>query len=70
MVNNGVEYGDMQLIAEVYDVLKHVLGMFAEWKKSELESYLIEITEKIFRKKDDETGEYVVDYGMDHPRSC
>jgi 6-phosphogluconate dehydrogenase len=73
MVHNGVEYGDMQLIAEVYDVLKHILGMgneeiadlFAEWNKCELESYLIEITEKIFRKKDDETGEYVVDYVLD-----
>ena len=73
MVHNGVEYGDMQLIAEVYDVLKQVLGMnndeigdlFASWNKTELESYLIEITEKVFRKKDDETGGYVVDYVLD-----
>ena len=73
MVHNGIEYGDMQLIAEVYDVLKNMLGMsndkmadlFAEWNKSELESYLIEITEKVVRKKDDETGGYVVDYILD-----
>jgi 6-phosphogluconate dehydrogenase len=74
MVHNGIEYGDMQLIAEVYDVLKQVLGMgndeiadlFAEWNKTELNSYLIEITEKVFRKKDTETGVgHVVDYVLD-----
>ena len=73
MVHNGIEYGDMQLIAEVYDVLKTVLGMsndemadlFAEWNKTELDSYLIEITEKVLRKKDSETGEYIVDYILD-----
>jgi 6-phosphogluconate dehydrogenase len=73
MVHNGIEYGDMQLIAEVYDVLKHVLGMnneeiadlFAEWNKTELESYLIEITEKIFRKKDDKGDGYIVDKVLD-----
>lgn len=62
----------MQLIAEVYDVLKHVLGMnndeiadlFAEWNKGELQSYLIEITEKIFRKKEDD-GSYTVDTILD-----
>jgi 6-phosphogluconate dehydrogenase len=73
MVHNGVEYGDMQLIAEVYDVLKTVLGMgneeiadlFLEWNKGELNSYLIEITEKILRKKDDKTDGYIVDYVLD-----
>eukprot|EP00523_Entomoneis_sp_CCMP467_P002475 CAMPEP_0168759430 /NCGR_PEP_ID=MMETSP0724-20121128/22218_1 /TAXON_ID=265536 /ORGANISM="Amphiprora sp., Strain CCMP467" /LENGTH=1043 /DNA_ID=CAMNT_0008808351 /DNA_START=59 /DNA_END=3190 /DNA_ORIENTATION=+ len=74
MVHNGIEYGDMQLIAEVYDVLKNVLNMtneemadlFDEWNKTELESYLIEITAKILRKKDDLTDEgYVVDKILD-----
>ena len=75
MVHNGIEYGDMQLIAEVYDVLKQVLGMsneemadlFDEWNKNtELSSYLIEITASILRKKDDITGiGYVVDYILD-----
>jgi 6-phosphogluconate dehydrogenase len=73
-VHNGIEYGDMQLIAEVYDVLKTILGMsndemadiFDEWNKTELESYLIEITAAVLRKKDDETGQgHVVDYIMD-----
>ncbi len=74
MVHNGIEYGDMQLIAEVYDVLKNVLNMsndemadvFDEWNTGELSSYLIEITAKILRKKDDLSGEgYVVDYILD-----
>lgn len=74
MVHNGIEYGDMQLIAEVYDILKTVVGLnneemadlFDEWNKSELESYLIEITSSILRKKDDVSGEgYVVDYILD-----
>lgn len=74
MVHNGVEYGDMQLIAEVYDVCKNILGMsnsemadlFEEWNKTELESYLIEITYKVLRRKDDQgkPGE-VVDYVLD-----
>jgi 6-phosphogluconate dehydrogenase len=61
MVHNGIEYGDMQLIGEVYDIMKNVLKMtddematiFEEWNKTELESYLIEITSKILAKKDD-----------------
>jgi 6-phosphogluconate dehydrogenase len=73
MVHNGIEYGDMQLIAEVYDVMKSILGMgndeiadqFAEWNKTELDSYLIEITEKCLRKRDDKTGGYVVDFILD-----
>jgi 6-phosphogluconate dehydrogenase len=73
MVHNGIEYGEMQLIAEAYDILKNALSMqneeiadlFDEWNKSELSSYLIEVTAKILRKKD-ETGEgYVVDYIVD-----
>ena len=74
MVHNGIEYGDMQLIAEVYDIMKNVLklsneemaNIFDEWNKTELESYLIEITAKILSKKDDVTSEgYVVDYILD-----
>ena len=74
MVHNGIEYGDMQLIGEVYDVLKQVCGMsneemaklFATWNTTELDSYLIEITSKILGKKDDVTSEgYVVDYVLD-----
>ncbi|NKE04998.1 MULTISPECIES: NADP-dependent phosphogluconate dehydrogenase [Mesobacillus] len=73
MVHNGIEYGDMQLISESYFMLKHVLGLnadelhevFAEWNKGELDSYLIEITADIFTKKDDETGEPLVDMILD-----
>src|SRR5260221_11861771 len=74
MVHNGIEYGDMQLIAESYDILKRVLGLsnaeladtFTEWNKGELNSFLIEITAMIFRKKDDQgqSGE-LVDYIVD-----
>lgn len=74
MIHNGIEYGDMQLIAEVYDCLKRVVGMnnvdmsrqFARWNDGELSSYLIEITAKILAKEDDITGKgYVVDYVLD-----
>lgn len=74
MVHNGIEYADMQLIAEVYDVLKKIVGLsndeiaakFESWNKGPLESYLIEITAKIFAKKDDVTGEgHVIDYILD-----
>ncbi|RDI41231.1 NADP-dependent phosphogluconate dehydrogenase [Falsibacillus pallidus] len=73
MVHNGIEYGDMQLIAESYFLLKNVLGLsadelhevFAEWNKGELDSYLIEITADIFTKKDDETGKPMVDVILD-----
>ncbi len=72
MVHNGIEYGDMQLICEVYDVMRRGLGMsndamrevFAEWNGGELESYLIEITRDILGTKDD-SGEYVVDKILD-----
>lgn len=60
MVHNGIEYGDMQLICEAYDLLHHGVGIsleqlakdFDEWNRGALNSYLIEITEEIFRKKD------------------
>src|SRR6266436_9117598 len=73
MVHNGIEYGDMQLICEAYAILKDVIGMeakqlaeiFTEWNKGELDSYLIEITSKIFRKIDPETGKPLVDVILD-----
>jgi len=74
MVHNGIEYADMQLIAEVYDVLKKIVGMsnedaaakFNSWNKGVLSSYLIEITAQILEKPDDVTGEgYVLDYILD-----
>lgn len=73
MVHNGIEYGDMQLISEVYFLLKHVVGLsaeelhevFAEWNKGELDSYLIEITADIFKKYDEETGKPMVDVILD-----
>jgi 6-phosphogluconate dehydrogenase len=73
MVHNGIEYGDMQLIAEAYDVLKRGLGLsnerlhevFSDWNHGELESYLIEITADIFTKTDPENGQAVVDLILD-----
>ena len=73
MVHNGIEYGDMQLISEAYFILKHALGLstdelaevFTEWNKGELDSYLIEITADIFKKKDEETGKPLVDVILD-----
>src|ERR1041385_4060507 len=72
MVHNGIEYGDMQLICEAYDLMSRGLGMtademhkvFAEWNKSELDSYLIEITRDILAKKDDD-GQPLVDKILD-----
>jgi 6-phosphogluconate dehydrogenase len=72
MVHNGIEYGDMQLIGEVYDLMKRGLGMsnpqmhdvFAEWNLGELDSYLIEITRDILAYKD-EAGQYVIDLILD-----
>ena len=72
MVHNGIEYGDIQLICECYQIMKDVLGMtneemhetFAEWKKGDLDSYLVEITRDILAKKD-EDGRYVLDYILD-----
>ena len=73
MVHNGIEYGDMQLICEAYAIMNDVLGMeapelaetFTEWNKGELDSYLIEITSQIFRKKDPETGKPLIDVILD-----
>ncbi len=73
MVHNGIEYGDMQLIAEAYALLKGVAGLsndeladtFADWKTGELDSFLIEITAQVFRKRDAETGGYLVDAILD-----
>ncbi|MBQ8919748.1 MAG: NADP-dependent phosphogluconate dehydrogenase [Acidaminococcaceae bacterium] len=73
MVHNGIEYADMQLIADVYTIMRHVLGMEAgemadvwdEWNKGELSSYLVEITANILRKKDAETGKPMVDVILD-----
>jgi len=72
MVHNGIEYGDIQLISEAYDLLKHGLGLtadelhgvFAAWNTGELDSYLIEITGDIFAKKD-EDGAPLVDKILD-----
>ncbi len=72
MVHNGIEYGDMQLICEAYQLLEKGLGLsadelagiFAEWNKGELDSFLIEITAKIFAKKDDD-GKPMVDKILD-----
>ncbi len=72
MVHNGIEYGDMQLIAEVYQIMRDVLNMtademaevFAKWNEGKLESYLIEITRDILRVKD-EDGQPLVDKILD-----
>ena len=72
MVHNGIEYGDMQLICEAYQIMKDVLGMsndemhktFKEWNEGELSSYLIEITADILKYKD-EDGTYLVDNILD-----
>src|SRR5512135_1572411 len=69
MVHNGIEYGDMQLIAEIYDLLHRGLGLsarelhdiFSEWNGGKLRSYLIQITAAIFSKIDPETGQPLVD---------
>lgn len=74
MVHNGIEYGDMQLIAEAYDLLKNVAGLngeqlhevFAEWNTTdELNSFLIEITANIFKFTDPETKQPLVEVIMD-----
>ena len=73
MVHNGIEYGDMQLIAEAYSFMKLALGMshaemhdtFAEWNRGELDSYLIEITTDILAKSDPETGAPMVEVILD-----
>lgn len=73
MVHNGIEYGDMQLIAEIYDLLQRGLGIqpaelaqiFSAWNQGVLRSYLVEITAAIFEKIDDETGRPLVNLILD-----
>jgi len=73
MVHNGIEYGDMQLIAEIYDLLHRGAGIsneelaeiFAEWNEHDLQSYLIEITSKILWRLDEETGGSLLDLILD-----
>ena len=68
MVHNGIEYGDMQLICETYDIMRNILAfdndklaeIFGQWNKGQLDSYLIEITAEIFKQKEDD-GRYTVD---------
>ncbi|MBX3091213.1 MAG: NADP-dependent phosphogluconate dehydrogenase [Cryobacterium sp.] len=73
MIHNGIEYADMQLIAEAYDLIRHGTGktpaeiadIFAEWNSGELESYLIEITSEVLRQTDAKTGKPLVDVILD-----
>jgi len=77
MIHNGIEYADMQLIAEAYDLLRTVGGhepaaiadVFTEWNKGYLESYLIEITAEVLRQVDAETGKPFVDIVLDQAGS-
>jgi 6-phosphogluconate dehydrogenase len=76
MVHNGIEYADMQLIAESYDILKRGFGLapkdlhevFTSWNSGELESYLIQITGDIFAKSDVETGQPLIDLILDEAK--
>ena len=73
MVHNGIEYADIQLIAEAYDLLSHALNLgaedlsriFSEWNKGDLESYLIQITSEVLAKRDRATGRPLVDVIVD-----
>ena len=73
MVHNGIEYADMQLIAEAYDIMRNVLGLsagelaqvFSEWNKGDLDSFLIQITSEVLTKVDEETGKPLVDLILD-----
>ncbi len=73
MVHNGIEYADMQLIAEAYDLLRQLLGLsapeigdiFAEWNGGDLDSYLIQITSEVLHKVDEQTGRPLVDLILD-----
>jgi 6-phosphogluconate dehydrogenase len=77
MIHNGIEYADMQLIAEAYDLIRRGTGktpveiadIFAEWNTGELESYLIEITAEVLRQVDATTGEPLVDVILDQAGS-
>ena len=73
MVHNGIEYGDMQIIAETYDVMRRGLGMttpeagdvFAAWNRGALESFLVELTAQVCRVTDPQTGQPMVDVVQD-----
>lgn len=73
MVHNGIEYGDMQLIAEAYWQMKHILGIdneamseaFGRWNEGKLSSYLVEISSQILRHRDATTGGYLIDHILD-----
>lgn len=73
MVHNGIEYAVMQIISEAYRLLKEILKLpneemskvFSRWNKKELSSYLLEITEIILKRKDEETGKYLIDLILD-----
>lgn len=73
MVHNGIEYGDMQMICEAYDLMQNVLGLtpsemgdiFAEWNKGDLDSFLVEITADILKQTDPVTGKPFVDIVLD-----
>jgi 6-phosphogluconate dehydrogenase len=73
MVHNGIEYGDMQLIAEIYDLFSRgldltaadIASIFAEWNRGELKSYLVEITAQVLEYVDTETGRPLVDLILD-----
>jgi 6-phosphogluconate dehydrogenase len=73
MVHNGIEYGMMQILAETYDLMQRVMRMqytemgrtFAEWNGGELNSFLVEITAKVLKKIDPETGKHLVSVILD-----
>jgi 6-phosphogluconate dehydrogenase len=73
MVHNGIEYADIQLIAEAYDILSHALGLgaaelaevFQKWNQGDLDSYLIQITSEVLAKRDATTGKPLVDVILD-----
>ncbi|MBF4609445.1 NADP-dependent phosphogluconate dehydrogenase [Curtobacterium sp. VKM Ac-1393] len=77
MVHNGIEYADMQLIAESYDLLRRVgglsvddlVGVFQEWNGGDLESYLIEITVEVLKQRDADSGKFLVDVIRDEAGS-
>ncbi|QNQ81590.1 NADP-dependent phosphogluconate dehydrogenase [Lactobacillus sp. PV012] len=70
MVHNGIEYGIMQIICEIYDIMRNVGGysneemsdIFAKWDQGALQSYLVEITSKVLKQKDTLTSDYVIDH--------
>jgi 6-phosphogluconate dehydrogenase len=73
MVHNGIEYADMQLLAEVYDLMRRGLGLaepgmaeiFAQWNQGPMESFLVELTAQVLQKLDEETGKPLVSLIMD-----